>query len=165
MRRLSRVLLGLTVAVCATSSGCSVQSWSGGSHSSGGVDVTHLARDGRVFLVMATSDCVGGSSGNESGLAGSRTQGQLNAADGRKIAWSCTTADGTSGTVVVDGQEFDLAKGGVLLISLRGNKTKVEQLAVEMSKLQGGPVHEKVRGLADEEPRIAAFFKGAQGGQ
>ena len=89
--------------------------------------------------------------------------GELLAVDGRKIAWSCPTQDGTSGTVTIDGQQFDLAKGAVFLISAKEKKTKVDQLTVDMSKLQGGAVQEKLRGLADTEPRIAAFITQARG--
>jgi hypothetical protein len=49
-------------------------------------------------------------------------------------------------------------------------KTKVEQLAVDMSKLQGRstpdhPFDEQLRALGNAEPRIAAFFKESPAGK
>jgi hypothetical protein len=167
MHSLTRLLVvTLAVSACLASLGCKGRSWGGGGHSAGGVKegvkfdytIEHLTCDGRVYLVLAADGCSGGGSGS-----GPTAQGQLYAPDGRKIAWSCTTQDGTSGTVTIDGQHFDLAKGAVFLVSAKENKTRVEQLAVDMSKLQGGPVQDKLPALADTEPRIAAFCKGAPG--
>ena len=86
-------------------------------------------------------------------------------ADEREMAWSCRTKDGTDGSVTVDGQRFDISKGAVFLVSTNDKKTKVEQLAVDMSKLQGAPhpqgasMREKLQALGGAEPRIAEFFK------
>jgi hypothetical protein len=167
MHSLTRLLVvTLAVSACMASWGCKGRSWGGGGHAEGGVkegvkfdfNIEHLTCDGRVYFVLAADGCSGGGSGS-----GRNAQGQLYAVDGRKIAWSCTTQDGTSGTVTIDGQQFDLAKGAVFLVSAKENKTKVEQLAVDMSKLQDGPVQDKLPALADTEPRIAAFFKEARG--
>jgi hypothetical protein len=109
---------------------------------------------------LAASGCSGGSS---SGAAGS-FRGQLRAHDGREIAWSCSTRDGTNGTVTVDGQGFDLSKGALFLVATSDQKTKVEQVAVDLSNLQGNstpdyPFQEKLQALGEAQPRIAAFFK------
>jgi hypothetical protein len=163
----SLIGVALVIAAGAVLAGCSGHSWGGGGHSfgearagGGAVDYTieHLTCDGRVYFVLAADGCSGAGSGS-----GPTARGQLSAVDGRKVAWSCTTQDGTSGTVTIDGQTFDLAKGAVFLVSAKENKAKVHQLAVDMSKLQGGPVQDKLPALADTEPRIAAFFKDARG--
>jgi hypothetical protein len=146
--------------------GCKGRSWGGGGHAEGGVkegvkfdfNIEHLTCDGRVYFLLAADGCSGGDSGS-----GRTARGRLYAVDGRKIAWSCSTQDGTSGTVTIDGQQFDLAKGAVFLVSAMKDETRVEQLAVDMSKLQGGPVQDRLPALADTEPRIAAFFKKARG--
>jgi hypothetical protein len=167
MQTLTRLLVvTLSVSACMASWGCKGHSWGGGGNAAGGVKegvkfdytIDHLTCDGRVYLVLAADGCSGGDSGS-----GPTARGHLYAVDGRKIAWSCTAPDGTSGTVIIDGQQFDLAKGAVFLVSARENKTKVEQLAVDMSKLQGGPVQDKLPVLVDTESRIAAFFKVARG--
>jgi hypothetical protein len=159
----STIAVSLTITACITLPGCSGHSWSGGGGSSGGIEIEHQSCDGRVYLVVAADGCSGGSSSSESGPMGSTTRGRLNAVDGRKIAWSCTTVDGTRGTATIDGQQFDLANGAVFLVWAKEKKTKVEQLALDMSKLRGGPVPQKLRGLAEANPRIAAFFKEADG--
>jgi hypothetical protein len=120
--------------------------------------IEHLTCDGRVYLVLVADGCSGGDSGS-----GRTARGQLYAVDGRKIAWSCTTQDGTSGTVIIDGQQFDLGKGGVFLVSAKENKTKVEQLAVDMSKLQGDKMEDKLTAVGEAEPRIKAFLKECRG--
>lgn len=161
------ITVGIAIATCAALSGCSDHSWGGGGHSTGkasagGVPVNytirHLTCDGRVYFVLAADGCSGGSSGS-----GPTARGQLFAVDGRKIPWSCTTTDGKSGTATFDGQQFDLAKGALFIVSAKDNKMKVEQVAVDMSKLQSDLLHEKVQCLAETEPRVASFFKEARG--
>jgi hypothetical protein len=138
------------------------QRW--GSHGEGAVghfQIESLQCDERVFFVLAANGCSGSSSGGGEGAF----RGRLHTLDGREIAWSCRTNDGTGGTVNIDGQRFNLSKGAVFLVSTNDKKTKVEQLAVDMSKLQGvsqpqGPsMREKLQALEDAEPRIAEFFK------
>ncbi|MCX7048429.1 MAG: hypothetical protein NTX50_23455 [Candidatus Sumerlaeota bacterium] len=75
------------------------------------------------------------------------------------IEWSCHAKDGATGIVKVNGQAFDLGKGGLLLISANDNKTKVEQLTVDMSKLQDAVAIDGLQALAKAEPRIAEFLK------
>jgi hypothetical protein len=166
-RFLWAIAVGLALAACAALAGCSGHSWGGGGHSAGeataggltvNYTIRHLTYDGRVYFVLAADGCSGGGSGS-----GPTARGQLYAVDGRKIPWSCTTTDGKNGTATIDGQQFDLAKGAFFIVSAKENKTKLEQLTVDMSKLQGDPVHEKVQSMADTEPRIAAFFKVARG--
>jgi hypothetical protein len=120
--------------------------------------ITSLTCDGRVFLVLAADGSSGGSM-----ISSPEAHGVLRATDRRQIAWSCPSRDGTSGTLTIAGQEFDLAKGAVLLVSLKANQTKVEQLAVDMSQLQGGEVEEKLIAAGEMEPRIKAFFKACRG--
>jgi hypothetical protein len=167
MRSMTRLLVvTLAVSACMATSGCKGHSWGGGSHAAGGVmegvtfdyTIDLLTCDGRVYLVLAVDGSSGGDSSN-----GANARGQIYAVDGRKIPWSCTTQDGTSGAVAVDGQQFDLAKGAVFLVSAKEKKTTVQQLTVDIPKLQGGRVEDKLQSLEDTEPRIADFFKKARG--
>jgi hypothetical protein len=160
-------LVALTLATCLLFAGCGGgHSWGGGSDGDHGFkdgvtfdyDFKSLTCDGRVFLVLAVDGCAGGSM-----ISSPSAHGVLSAVDGRKIAWSCPTRDGASGTVTIAAQEFDLAKGGAFLISLKANQTKVEQIAVDMSKLQGGKMEEKLNAVSELEPRIKAFLKECRG--
>ncbi|MCX7049192.1 MAG: hypothetical protein NTX50_27370 [Candidatus Sumerlaeota bacterium] len=135
--------------------------WGGGGEGGPGYQIESLRCDGRVYMVLAANGCSGGASSS----GGGTSSGQLHAIDGRKIKWSCSTSDGTDGAVKVDGQRFDLRKGAVFLVSTKDKKTKVEQLAVDMSKLQGAsgpqsaPMRGKLETLGNAAPRIAEFFK------
>lgn len=158
---LARLLLAsLILSACVTSWGCKKgHGWGYGVHARGGTketnyDILHFTCDGRVYLVLAADHCDGG--WTESGPT---AQGHLRVVGGRKIVWSCATQDGTSGNVVIDGRPFDLAQGGVFLIWAKDKAIKVDQLALDMSKLQGGKVQDRLAALADTDPRLAAFFK------
>jgi hypothetical protein len=160
-------LVAVALAACFLPAGCSGgHSWGGGSEGDHGskegvtfdYDITSLTCDGRVFLVLAVDGCSGGSM-----ISSPQAHGVLSALDGRKIAWSCPTRDGTSGTVTIAGQEFELAKGAFFVISLKAKQTKVEQIAVDMSKLQGGQMEEKLNAVGETEPRIKAFLKACRG--
>src|SRR5262249_8615817 len=152
------VLAAIAVTACIALPGCSRHSWGGGGQSSGGVKaggikfdyvIEHLTCGGRGFLVLVAGRCSG-----RSEISGPTSEGRLRTVDGRQIAWSCRTQDGRDGTVTVDGQSFDLAKGAMFLVSAREIGTKVEQLAVDKSKLQGGNVEDKMNAAGETEPRI-----------
>jgi hypothetical protein len=165
MLRLS--VVAITLSACLLAPGCAgSHSWGGGSEGDHGskegvrfdYDIISLTCDGRVFLVLAVD---GGSGGGT--IISEKTQGTFYAVDGRTIPWSCTTRDGAAGTVTIAGQEFELGKGAVFLISLKAGQTKVEQLAVDMSKLQGGKMEEKLNAVGETAPRIKAFLKECRG--
>jgi hypothetical protein len=159
-------LIAVTLTACFLPTGCSGHSWGGGTEANGGFkegvtfdySIASLTCDGRVFLILAANGYSGGSM-----ISSPSAHGVLRATDGRQIAWSCPTRDGTSGTLTIAGQEFDLAKGAVFLVSLKANQTKVEQVAADMSQLQGGKVEEKLNMVGEAEPRIKAFLKACRG--
>jgi hypothetical protein len=70
--------------------------------------------------------------------------------------------------VTVDGEQFDLGKGGLFLISLMDNQTKVEQLATDLSQLNGAPSNatglklwHTFADLGKSEPRFQTFWRRA----
>src|SRR5437879_3673158 len=101
----------------------------------------HLTCDDRVYLLLATDgEPVGGvprpkpldgRAGGKLIAPNARTGGYFHPGDPapRVVTWSSTTRDGKTGTFTVDGQEFQLSNGGLFLVSLMENQTKVEQLA------------------------------------
>jgi hypothetical protein len=147
-------------------SGCSPtagKSWGAGGGSvtltQNGSRITYalerLTRDDRVYMVVAANGCTGVSwSGGEG-----KFRGQLHANDGGKIDWSCTTQDGHSGKVIVDGHEFDLTQGALFLVSTTDKPTRVDQLAVAAGQLQACSDAKKLPELAEADPRIAAFLQ------
>jgi hypothetical protein len=160
-------LVAVTLAACLLTGGCDrSRSWGGGSAGEHGFkegvrfdyDIISLTCDGRVFLVLSVDGRAGGSM-----TVSENTQGVLSAVDGRQIPWSCATRDGTGGTVTIAGQPFDLGRGTVFLISLKANPVKVQQLAVDTSKLQGGKAEEQLNAVGEAEPRIKAFLKECRG--
>jgi hypothetical protein len=166
--RLTAVVFLLGAGLLSQGCGGS-HSWGGGSHADGGIKegvaynfvIDALTCDGRVFLVATVDGC------SASSVHTSPTsRGVWRTVDGRSLEWSCTTADGTGGTVAIAGQQFDLAKGGIFLVTAKANQTKVEQLALDMSKLRGDSVVRLLEddfGKSEAGPRIQAFLKGCRG--
>jgi hypothetical protein len=165
------VLAG-TLSAAPALCGCSPtagKSWGSGGgtvfRSEGGTTtaytVQRLTCDGSVYLVLAANGCKGSGGGGGSGAS----RGQLHTQDGREIVWSCSTRDGKGGNVVVVGQQFDLTRGGLFLISTKDKPTRVEQLAIDAGHLQEGSNPETFPGLANADPRIAAFLKSCRDGE
>jgi hypothetical protein len=121
----------------------------------------HLTRDDRVYMVVAANGCAGSSfNGGEGNF-----QGELLAKDGGKIGWSCTTHDGQSGKVTIADQEFDLARGGMFLITTKDKSARVEQLVIDAAQLQTCADAKKILGLEKADPRIATFLQSCKAGE
>lgn len=153
---------GLALAV-VTLAGCSIHigppSSSGGGitgHSADTLDghidyqIAYQANDNGVYLVMVTD---GASSG---GAGGGR--GQIATADGRQVEWSCQATDGRSGTVNISGTKYQLRDGGLFLVSVRGGKTFVRQVAADFSQVHGPVDLEAVKTAAKNDPHAVEFL-------
>jgi hypothetical protein len=66
-------------------------------------------------------------------------------------------ADGKTGTVRIDDQDFDLENGSLLLIETSGPKPAVKQLQGQTLK----PDREFLKKIAVEDAEINAFFESA----
>ena len=158
--------------------------WGGGVNSAGhaGYDygTVHLTCDDRVYVLLAVDGRpVGGVPAPKplDGRAGggfiapnTRPGGYHHVGDPppREVVWSSTTCDGKTGSVTVDGQEFDLSQGGLFLISLMDNQAKVEQLAADLSQLDGSAANatglklwHRFADLGRTEPRFETFWRRA----
>lgn len=168
MKPFMRILaVGLAVAAGPVLGGCfpvgGGKEWvvGGGSvsRSENGVTTSYtvgrLSCNNRVYFVLAANGCHGSRSGGGSGNA----QGQLRVRDGRVLTWSCSTEDGKSGKVAIDGQEFDLTQGALFLVSTKDKPTRVEQLMVDVGQLQAGSATDPLSELAAADARIAAFLQ------
>lgn len=119
--------------------------------------VDYLTRDGKTVVVLVGGGC---HNSRLTGRAPHKVFMQLNAADGRKIAWS-----GTTGALTIDSQSFDLAKGALFLVSPKGAETQVEQVAVDVSEWRGEGAVNKLRDLAKSEARVEAFLRSCREGK
>jgi hypothetical protein len=97
-------------------------------------------------------------SGSERG-GGADTAGHfhgVSAAGGRKVEWRWETTDGKSGTVVINGQKYDRADGGLFLVYTAGEKPRVVQRKLDF---QGD--EKTLDELAKTDPEVKQFVAGA----
>ena len=152
--------VGLGLSSCSPVSG---KNWGAGGGSvtltDNGSKITyalgHLTRDDRVYFVIVANGSAGVSwSGGEGNY-----RGQLLAKDGSKVEWSCMSQDGHGGKAIVDGHDFDLAKGALFLVSTKERPIRVEQLAVDAGQLQACADAGKFPALGKVDPKVATFLQ------
>ena len=68
--------------------------------------------------------------------------------NGGKITWQCETPDGESGTVLLNGQSYDLSKGGIFLVSTRDANIRVLQLNRDISMLKTDGIKTLMTGIS-----------------
>jgi hypothetical protein len=128
--------------------------------------------DDRVYFFMAYafdrgSSFDGGASSIEGATTGTmiiRPKGRgKDGVKDRALVWSCTTKDGKTGAVVIDGQKFDLARGAIFLVKAKDKETEAEQISVDMEKLKGEDDDRKIEAVGAAQPRIGAFLKEIRG--
>jgi hypothetical protein len=83
--------------------------------------------------------------------------GQVAAADG-PVPFRCEVPDTRTGTLALDGNTYDLARGTVFLISPASHPPRVTQLDADVTRLQPGATNESVVAALKKDPRIQAFF-------
>jgi hypothetical protein len=131
--------------------------------------------DGAALVIWSDAGCeLGGSGmGNRQLEAGEtrkgvKYEGEVSSKDGKAWKVSCYTRDGKAGAVKIGDQTFDLADGGLFLISTRGDRPRVKQL--KLAKLNLVPEGKQtviqlempaIRGQGKSDPDIKAFFTGA----
>jgi hypothetical protein len=168
--RVTAVACGLAASLglcgCSPTSG---KSWGAGNGSitliENGSRVSYalgrLTRDDRVYFVIVANGFTGGGSGGGEGAY----RGQLYGKDGVKIDWSCRTQDGHAGNVIIDGREFDLAAGGLFLVTANEKPARVEQLAVDAEQLQVCADAKRFPELGKADPRVAGFLQSGKDGE
>jgi hypothetical protein len=77
----------------------------------------------------------------------------------KQLVITCKTSDGATGPVTVNGEQFDLSGGSIILVSAAGGQVRTRQLKREALKL--APT--QVGGMAEyekfsREPEVRAFF-------
>ncbi len=113
--------------------------------------------DGVAIAVWADTDGgLGAGGGTSAGTA--RYHGFMTAPTGERIDWVCETAEAGRGKVVVNGTEYDLAKGSLFLVSVTDGA--VRQLRRDLSHVT--PSAEGLKALARDDPDVAAFVAAAR---
>jgi len=115
-------------------------------------------------IVGVWGDSPGGSGGNtRSGTNGFQGEGYLQTREGKKVEFHVETKDGKTGTVVLDGKNYDLTQGNLFLVSFDGQQWRVKQLQVDLSRLTKDP--ESFKAMAKANPAIAEFFGRKKAGE
>jgi hypothetical protein len=162
MKGFSASLAILAVVVIGAATACSSgASAPGASKVSGSV-----AQGGYLFLrwqeglaVMIWHDFTGESTGHSAGSTAGRfyiDRGSVQAADGRSLAWEVRTRDGRTGEVEIGGLRYDLATGGLFLVTSHGGTMTVRQLPRDLSHV---PLDQDgILAFAGTDPDLAAFL-------
>jgi hypothetical protein len=125
-----------------------------GGNSVGGTGPRYGTWDGKLAVVVwfDTDDSSQGFAGEGHTAA---YQGVFAPVDGRRFDWRCRTSDGKTGTLVIDGQHYELAKGALFLVSTKGGKTAVQQLSRDLAPFN--PDKKGLERLAKEDLDVARF--------
>src|SRR5262249_3819365 len=110
----------------------------GGSFAGGGVSVNYLWWDAglKVLLVDDIDSGSRQSTGSGSNMSPVyTTQGSATAPDGRTYTWKVEAATGRTGKLSIQGQNYDLAKGALVVVRTKGGSVQVIQIHRDLSAL------------------------------
>ncbi|MCA8987207.1 MAG: hypothetical protein KDA78_06180 [Planctomycetaceae bacterium] len=113
--------------------------------------------EGVSFVVW--SDLPNSRSGNGGGGArdGAAYKGYHRAKDGRRIDIKAESRDGKTATISIDGVSYDLAKGGLLLVSTQQQPAIVKQVNLDLKTVPNG--QEALSRFASTTVDIRTFFQ------
>jgi hypothetical protein len=117
--------------------------------------------DARVALLVWT-DVVDGNYGMEgTGPNAEGATGEYKFTLGRdhQVVVTCKTSDGATGPVAVNGEQFDLSEGPIILVSAAGGQVRSKQLkraALKLAPNQAGGMAEYEK--LSRDPEVRAFF-------
>lgn len=74
------------------------------------------------------------------------------------VPFRCEVPKNRAGTLALDGNSYDLARGTVFLISAASRSPSVTQLDTDVTRLQRGATNESVVAELKRDPRIRAFL-------
>src|SRR5262249_50005010 len=92
--------------------------------------------------------------GNTSSPSGVRYHGFSRSATGLNVEWQCETPDGVTGSMKVNGGEYNLAKGRVFLVTVQAGGTQVRQIERDLSKVGA----ENTTAVSNADTEIAKFI-------
>jgi len=173
------IALGIVVAVISLTAGCcctwsyqqSVQQsynpklglGSSGTAYVGDTQAAYYgAQDGALWLVVWVKDVPQESesfrnSSSSSSSPETEAEGYWAFAGGDRIEWSCHATDRTTGTITINGAEYDLKNGAILLVAPGEKPPKVVQVQHDLSTIQSANVDAALNDLAKTNAEITAF--------
>lgn len=136
-----------------------VKTWSMPASGGGvaGLDGGSVFYIGDRFAVWAAEGRGGGGGSTTSGRTGTFGDGYVLLSGNRKAGFTYSLPTGQAGTAKVDGVEYDLAKGRLLLIKPEGDKLVVRQVDVDLSVQKLGTAD--LASFGRSIPLIRSFFE------
>jgi len=119
--------------------------------------------DGIAIVVWSKVPARSGAGGSRS--SSDRPQAQLHysglhsSPDGRRIEWQCQTKDGVAGSVSINGQDYDLANGTLVLVTVGEEKTTVKQLKRDTLKVKHENVVATLEDWLENDSEIMELFR------
>lgn len=110
--------------------------------------------DGLAVAVWFDADEGGGCGSSTSDSTATYTGG-ASRLGGERVEWTCVTRNGSTGTVVIRGESYDLADGALFLVSVRDDPPSVRQLDRDLTLID--PVAGDLERLAAQVDDIAGF--------
>ncbi len=134
------VLAAIAIGLAVASAGCTPKSTppSGTSILSNGVDFnfTYLHWDAGLAVILIDEVAGGrGSSGSGSTNSPVYTMSGYAGGGGKGYQWRLEATAGKTGTLRVDGRDYDLANGAVFVLKLKDDKLQIHQLKRDMSAI------------------------------
>ena len=119
----------------------------------------HCHYVGKLLLVWA-ADATGGGGSTTGGPHGIRGESRVTFRGGRTVTVTFHIPDERSGTAQVEGAEYQLANGRVVLLKLVADKVVVKQVTMDLTGIDLAAADFAAVGRAD--PAIRAFFGAAK---
>lgn len=108
-----------------------------------------------VLVAVILTDAAGAAKIRTSGRG--TISGEQVAGDGRKVEWRCTTSDGKTGTVTLNGKDYKLAEGSLFLVATKGER--VAQLKRDLTSVKtDGDAATVFEGVVKGDEEIGRFF-------
>jgi hypothetical protein len=166
LRVMLLAVLAIVLAGCGGSRGGGVRSTTWGSSEKGvpGIDsgtllVATQHADGNELQFAVWSDFKGGGVRSASRRSGWIVESTVVGDNDHLAAFKCTSPDGVMATMSIAGTAFDVADGGLFLVSTLGDKPTVAQLKFDVQTL---PHDSKSQAdFAKSNQQIAEFFRNA----
>lgn len=112
--------------------------------------------DGKAVLVWSALPAV--STGSETTPQRAGFSGEHWGPDGEQIQWNCTTSDGRTGTVAINGDRYELGEGSLFLVGVEGDETTVVQLDRDTLQLTDENIIDTLKDWMANDGEVSAFF-------